>query len=185
MRRVDPNRQLLLGVAEALGDLRDELVFVGGCAPGMLLTDPAASGIRPTQDVDAVAAQATTRIEFHRLQERLAERGFAPDASSDVICRWRHRESGNIFDLMPTDESILGFTNRWYAEAIRTATNLELAQGVSINLISAPAFIATKLEAFIGRGQRDIYSHDLEDILVVVDGRPELVDEMRVALPEL
>ena len=39
-------------------------------------------------------------------------------------------------------------------------------------------FIATKLEAFHGRGAKDyLASHDLEDILSVIDGRAELVEE--------
>lgn len=34
------------------------------------------------------------------------------------------------------------------------------------------------LEAFIDRGGRDLFSHDLEDVLNVVDGRLEIVDEI-------
>ena len=48
-----------------------------------------------------------------------------------------------------------------------------------INLITAPAFIATKLEAFKGRGNNDfLASHDMEDIITVVDGRATLLDEV-------
>jgi hypothetical protein len=40
-------------------------------------------------------------------------------------------------------------------------------------------FVATKLEAFEDRGKGDyLESHDLEDVLSVVDGRPELVEEI-------
>jgi len=42
-----------------------------------------------------------------------------------------------------------------------------------------PLFIATKLEAFRGRGGGDVVtSHDLEDIVMVIDGRPELVEAL-------
>ncbi|BBI50690.1 hypothetical protein HORIV_31110 [Vreelandella olivaria] len=41
--------------------------------------------------------------------------------------------------------------------------------------------MATKLEAYKGRGNNDpLESHDLEDILNLVDGRPELLDEIRL-----
>lgn len=41
-------------------------------------------------------------------------------------------------------------------------------------------FVATKLEAFRDRGKGDILSSpDLEDIISVVDGRDELVSEVR------
>lgn len=47
-------------------------------------------------------------------------------------------------------------------------------------MISSPYFVAAKLEAFTQRGNRDFLgSHDLEDVLAVVDGRAELVDELR------
>jgi hypothetical protein len=40
-------------------------------------------------------------------------------------------------------------------------------------------FLATKLEAFAGRGRGDYQaSHDLEDIVALIDGRPELVSEI-------
>ena len=54
MRRDDPNREYLLVVADAIGDLCNQVVFVGGSVAGLLLTDPIADGIRATKDVDAV-----------------------------------------------------------------------------------------------------------------------------------
>ena len=40
-------------------------------------------------------------------------------------------------------------------------------------------FCATKLDAFAGRGKGDYQSsHDLEDLIAVVDGRVELVREI-------
>lgn len=84
-----------------------------------------------------------------------------------------------MLDVMPTDEDVLGFGNRWYHMAVRTAESVQLPSGRSIRLISAPVFLATKLEAFHGRGGGDfLASHDLEDVAVVVDGRPELANEV-------
>jgi hypothetical protein len=42
-------------VAQALDDLCEELVFVGGCAAGLLCTSPSAAPPRVTYDVDVVA----------------------------------------------------------------------------------------------------------------------------------
>ncbi len=180
MRTNDPNLPQLRRIAEALGDLREQLVFVGGSVAGLMLTDPLAEGVRATMDVDAIVEAG--RAAFYRLDEELAGRGFACDVSSDVICRWRHRESGLLFDLMPVDDEVLGFSNPWYAYAVETAESVEIAVGVSIRLISAVAFVATKLEAFASRGKGDfLSSHDLEDVLNVVNGREELVDEMHAA----
>ena len=93
-----------------------------------------------------------------------------------------HRESGVLFDLMPVDAEVLGFSNRWYPYAVQTAEPVELAEGVTIRLVTAVAFVATKLEAFVSRGRGDfVSSHDLEDVLNVVDGREQLVSELAAA----
>lgn len=185
MRPDDPNLPYMLLIADALGELREDMVFVGGCAAGLLLTDPAAEGIRATKDVDAIV-EAASLAQFYRVEEKLPACGFVRDADSGVICRWKHRDTGVLFDLMPVDPGVLGFSNRWYPEAVRTATRARLNERIEIRLIAAPAFIATKLEAFATRGKGDyLASHDLEDVLNVVDGRPALVDELRAAPAEL
>jgi len=80
---------------------------------------------------------------------------------------------------MPLDEKVLGFTNRWYKPAIEAAEEREILPGMTIKVISSPYFCATKLEAFDGRGAGDyLASHDLEDIITVIDGRAEIVDEI-------
>lgn len=180
----DPNRYLIAEMARVLGDLRDEMVFIGGCAAGLLVSDPAAEGVRPTTDVDAIA-EISTYGDYHRMEQRLTQRGFRPMPESGVICRWKHPDARGAFDLMPIEESVLGFSNRWYPEAIQTANPFELAADLTIRLISAPCFVATKLEAFVSRGKRDLFSHDLEDVLVVVDGRKELIKEMPAASSNL
>jgi len=50
-----PNLELLLTAANALRPLLPEIVFVGGCATGLLITDPAAAPVRRTYDVDVIA----------------------------------------------------------------------------------------------------------------------------------
>ncbi len=81
---------------------------------------------------------------------------------------------------MPTLEEILGFANRWYPLCVQTAQMTRLPSGAEIRVIQAPVFIGTKLEAFHGRGGGDyLFSHDLRDILSVVDGRESLLQECR------
>lgn len=180
----DPNIQLLELVAKALDELCEELLFVGGCAAGLLCTSPSAAPARVTYDVDVVA-EVVALSAYHALEEKFAARGFVRDMSPDApICRWR---LGKVeVDLMPTDERVLGFANRWYPLAHKSAVRTTLPSGRRIKLISAPAFLATKLEAFATRGRGDLMSsHDFEDIINVLDGRPEIVDEVALAGDEL
>jgi hypothetical protein len=53
--------------------------------------------------------------------------------------------------------------------------------GLRIRVVDAPHFCATKLEAFGDRGGGDLFHHDLEDVLAVVDGRAELRRELVAA----
>ncbi len=53
-------------------------------------------------------------------------------------------------------------------------------------MVLAPHFLATKLEAFDGRGKGDYRSSpDIEDIVAVLDGRPEILDEIKVSSDNL
>ena len=176
----DPNVARVEVVAAALGDLCEELVFVGGCAASLLIDTPSAPPIRVTYDVDVIAEVAALS-GYYALEKRFAERGFARDMSEGApICRWRVRDVE--VDLMPTDERILGFSNRWYPTAVASASSIALPSGRRIRLISAPAFLATKFEAFDTRGKSDVLiSHDLEDIVNVVEGRAVIVEEIAAA----
>lgn len=184
MQPNDPNLPHLRQVAEALGGLRERVVFVGGAVAGLLVTDPLAESVRATRDVDAVVN--ASRAMFHRIEEAVAARGFARDVGSGVICRWVHKASDVVFNLMPVQPEVLGFSNRWYPYAVESAVSVDLGRGAVIRRVSAVAFVATKLEAFASRGGGDfLSSHDLEDVLNIIDGREELINEMREAPPEL
>lgn len=174
------NLELLIVASKLLRPVLDDLVFVGGCATGLLVTDEAAAEVRPTFDVDAIA-EITSYVEYTTFGERLHKLGFTEDASEAApICRW---QNGQIkLDLMPLDERILGFSNRWYKPAMDAATEFEIEPGLRVRVVTAPYFCATKLEAFRGRGKGDyLASHDLEDLITVIDGRQELLDELRAA----
>lgn len=176
----NPNLELLTAAAKLLGPLVDELVFVGGCTTGLLITEEAIADVRPTVDVDAIS-EVTSYADYVNLSERLRALGFKHDTSEGApLCRWLH--SGITVDIMPLDERVLGFSNRWYESAIATAQVHELEDGLRIRVVTAPYFYATKLEAFKGRGADGyVASHDLEDLITVVDGRTQLLEELQTS----
>ena len=178
------NLDTLERVALRLGPLNDEVVFVGGAVTELLVTDPGAPEPRMTGDIDAIV-EVATRPQYYEFSAKLRAAGFSEDRSEDApMCRWV--VEGIKVDLMPLDEGILGFSNRWYSETIRSAVVRRLPGGTDIRVVTAPYFLATKLEAFAGRGAGDFAaSHDLEDFIAVVDGRPELLDEVRNAPGDL
>jgi hypothetical protein len=174
----DPNLDQLIAAADALRPLLPELVFVGGCVTGLLITDDAAGEPRGTIDVDAIA-EITSYAQYAQFGDRLRSLGFTEDSSEGApVCRWIQR--GTILDVMPLDEKILGFSNRWYKAAMRASVSKKLRDDLEIRMVTAPYFVVTKLEAFKGRGGGDFLgAHDLEDVVSVVDGRETLSAEVR------
>ena len=167
-------------MAHAMGDLRERVVFVGGCATGLLITQPWAADARPTEDVDAIVEVASL-ARYHALAHQLMQLGFKQTmAENTPPFRWYWNRMQ--LDLVPLDEKILGFANRWYTPGFAAAVNSMLPNGMQLRHLSAPYFMATKLEAFKDRGNNDVYlSHDLEDMISVVDGREELLVELIAA----
>jgi len=164
-------------VAAGLGSLVDEVVFLGGSATGLLIDDHAAPDIRASDDVDVII-EAATQHDYHDFSTQLRDKQFIEDQRDNApMCRWLYH--GIKVDVMPTDSSILGFTNRWYTIAMAAAEAKRLSNGIFIRMVTAPFFLATKLEAFYGRGNNDyIASHDLEDLIAVLDGRTSIVQEV-------
>jgi hypothetical protein len=178
----DPNRDHLIATARALGDLVDEIVFLGGSIVGLLITDPGSAPVRPTKDVDGIV-DPPSRLRYQQLTNRLETKGFRPDPDGPIC---RYIKDDLMVDMMLVNSEILSFSNRWYATAMQHHHTIVLEAGASIRVIDAPVFIGTKLEAFHIRGATDpMMSHDLEDILMIVDGRSELIAEIANTVPEL
>lgn len=171
------NLPLLKEMARGLDPLLPGLVFLGGATTELFFTTPAASEVRATMDTDVIC-EVTGRVKYFRLGARLRDLGFKEDTTPGApLCRWR--SDLGILDVMPTDEAILGFSNRWYHRAVETSVWTEIGEALRIRLVSPPMFLATKLAAFEGRGRGDLMrSHDIEDILAVVAYREELPREV-------
>src|SRR5262245_21789333 len=147
MSAANQNIFMLRRVAMALGPLREKVVFLGGATAGLLITDPAGTGFRPTKGVDVIV-DVNSRIAYGTvLRDQLLTLGFREDASKGApVCRWLLEDL--IVDVLPIDGAVLGFSNRWYPVAMATAVEVELPGGPTMRVVTAPAFIATKLEAF-------------------------------------
>jgi Nucleotidyl transferase AbiEii toxin, Type IV TA system len=176
--------ELIERAAAALGsELLREVAFLGAAAMPLWVTEPGAPPWRPTRDVDVVV-EVASRIDYYALGDRLKEQGFEEDSEAREICAWRHTPTALRLDVMPTEAEIIGFTNRWYGKALRIAVDYELPSETTVRAVPPPYLLATKLEAFKGRGRTPdgepdyMGSRDFEDIVALIDSRPELVDEV-------
>jgi hypothetical protein len=178
--------ELLELAAQALDPVLDEVVFLGGASITLWITDPGAPPPLPTKDVDVVLVDVTTLSAFYAFEERLRSLGFEEDRDAGIICRFRQLDSDLSLDAMPAEPSILGFENRWQAASIPHAVERELPSGARIRAASPPYLLATKVEAFKSRGRSAfLTSRDFADIIVLIDGREELVAEVLEAPNEL
>lgn len=133
-----------------------------------------------------MVCEVASRVKYHRLGDRLRERGLQEAIGEPVICRWRSTDPRLVLDVMPIDPDILGFSNPWYEEAISSAVTVVLDSGAEIRAAAPAALVATKLCAWKGRGGGDLLrSLDIHDVLALIDGRPELIEEVAAALPDL
>lgn len=161
-------------VNNALEELRDKVVFVGG-ATVSLYADSAAEEIRPTEDIDIIV-EIWARKDYFEIDEKLRKLGFINDQESGIICRYKI--DGLVVDVMPTQSDILGFTNKWYQPGFENSISYNLSES-EIKIFSPAYFLASKLEAFIGRGNLDgRLSKDFEDIVFVLKNRSSIWSEL-------
>lgn len=172
----DVNPVTLSVIAKKLDALGFNYAFVGGSIVAFLLDDPNLSPIRPTDDVDVIL-EVMTSVRYSDIEEKLRHAGFTHDVGPNApMCRWL---MGNItVDIMPTKQGGLGLNTQWFHEALETSTLMTIER-FQLRIITPVAFLATKLVAFTDRGNNDYYtSHDLEDILTVIDGRKAIASEI-------
>jgi len=174
------NIDMLQIVADGLGDLKDEIVFVGGAVAELYADDPASSDIRPTQDVDCTIELSSYK-EHTELEEDLRTKGFANDTSQGApICRWIYQDIK--VDVMPTDENVLGFNNQWYPGGVGNKIPKTLPDGSEIFVFPPEYYLAAKVEAHNDRGGTDLrQSHDFEDIIYILDNCTTILEDVRNA----
>ena len=176
--RVSENLAMLMRVVDRLGPLRERLVFLGGAVTELFITQPGGPGPRQTKDVDVVIDVVNLGEYSETLRDQLVALGLREDTREGApVCRWLLDDI--IVDIMPTRGEILGFSAKWYPLAYETATPFALPDGTVIRLVTPACFIATKLAAFGDRGRRNpTASHDLEDMIAVIDSRPEIIGDV-------
>ncbi|MEM9446635.1 MAG: hypothetical protein AAGA18_14935 [Verrucomicrobiota bacterium] len=162
-------------VSRKLDALGINFAFVDGGIIELLVDEPSLIDFRPTIDVDVIV-EAIGQYDYSRLEEKFREAGFENDTREDApICRWILE---NItVDIMPIEATNLGLNCRWFPEALTESITVKVQNlNTKLKVISQPYFIATKVEAFKDRGNKDFYaSHDIEDLITLIDGCSSIV----------
>lgn len=156
-------------------ELQDKVVFVGGAVVS-LYADRDVLGFRPTDDVD-ILVEVLNYKERTKLEEILRLKGFTNDIASGIVCRFMIK--GITVDVMPTNDSMIGFNSVWYEKGFINSISYRIDDMHTIRILSAPYFLVTKLEAFNGRGRGDgRTSQDFEDIVFILEQRSTIWNEL-------
>ena len=169
------NIAVVAEVAQALQDLKQEMVFVGGAVVSLYTDDLSADEIRPTQDID-MTLNIVNLKHWQNIQTQLGQLGFHPDPFGHAMCSYKYKDIP--VDIMSTEDGPFGSSNRWYKigfENLKTA----YAKDQEIKILTAPCYLATKFEAHNNRGHDYRTSHDMEDIIYVLDNRIHIVEEIK------
>lgn len=168
------NIAVVAEVAEALQHIKQDMVFVGGAVVSLYTDDPAADEIRPTQDID-MTINIINLSHWEKVQTQLGALDFHPDPFGNAICSYKYKDIP--VDIMATEDGPLGPANRWYKIGFENLWTSK-AKDQEIKILSAPCYLATKFEAFNDRGSDYRISHDIEDIIYVLDNRMGIVEEI-------
>lgn len=180
MKNATINRGVIKIIARALGELNEQVIYVGGATVGLYINDPAADDVRPTKDVD-ISLSIATIAELEKIREELTRRKFIQTAEDDVICRFRYAEVK--VDVMNTKAIGWAPANPWFAPGFALKEKVEVEEQI-IQILPLPYFLATKFEAYNGRGKNEPRtSHDFEDIVYVLENRTDIAEQI-ITAPE-
>lgn len=175
MKYANFNKEIVKKIALALGELNEQVIFVGGATVGFYINDPAADDLRPTKDVD-ISLSIASIVELENVRERLSQKGFIQTADDNVICRFRYDYVK--VDVMNTKAIGWAPANPWFEAGFEHKLRLTI-DDLHIFIIPLSFFLATKFAAYNSRGNHEPRtSHDFEDIVYVLDNRTDLVEEI-------
>ncbi|MFT6747508.1 MAG: putative nucleotidyltransferase [Glaciecola sp.] len=167
------NLKIIEKVASTLGELNNDVIYVGGAVVSLYVTDKGAEQPRPTKDID-ISVQISTYAQMDLLRIKLAEKRIFPSASGTVMYRYQFEDI--LLDFIPYEETPLGPTNSWLKPGFKKAYPVTIGN-IEIKILPVSLFLATKWEAFKSRGNDPRTSHDFEDIIYIIDNNLNLVDD--------
>lgn len=169
------NIEAIVKIAEALEELNDQVVFVGGAVVGLYVDDPGAEDVRPTKDVDVTVSIATF-VELEKLRKKLLEKGFKQSSEEKSICRFLYQ--GIKLDVMSTEAVGWAPSNSWFGPGFKHLERHKIG-AITVNLLPLSYYLATKFAAFHDRGGADPrFSKDFEDITYLLDNGTDLAESV-------
>ncbi|MEO0473028.1 MAG: hypothetical protein AAF206_25665 [Bacteroidota bacterium] len=179
-----PARRLqdLATLARAFEPVGGKTVFYGSAALAIYATSQAAPEIRSNRTVDCVLGRLAL-LDQQMPTQSMKQSAFELKKREGLITHWTYADIP--LRLLLCRNAAFVDQYRWLAEGLDYAESHEI-DGQSIRIYSPAYFLAAKMEAFDKEGKYDYrYSEDFEDILYLLDNRPEIVMEVNAAFYEV
>lgn len=185
MKNAIINNAIIERVANALGELNEKVIYVGGATVSLYINDPAAEDVRPTKDVD-ISIKVASFVELEDIREQLTDKGFKQSSDLDVICRFKLEDI--LVDVMATKPIAWAPANPWFEKGFEKLEKTKV-NDITIQIMPLTFFLASKFTAYHDRGGNDPrFSHDLEDIIYIIDNRTDwhqiLINEQDLEVKE-
>ncbi len=168
------NEEIIKKIAHALGDLNNQVVYVGGAVVSLYADDLAADDVRPTKDID-IFLEIASYGKLAMLQEEIAKKGFYPARGEGIMCRFKYEDI--LIDIMATKEVGWAQADIWFEPGMKKLEKFQIADK-SINILHISYFLATKFNAFHDRKDEARVSRHFEDIVYVLDNSINLVKDI-------
>jgi predicted nucleotidyltransferase len=168
MKNTIINKKVIQKVAHALGELNEEVIYVGGAVVSLYINDVAAEDVRPTKDIDISLSVATIN-ELEDFREKLTFKGFLQSFELNVICRFKLEDI--LVDVMNVNPISWTPANPWFKKGFENLEKIKIEES-TIQIMPLNYFLASKFSAYEDRGGNDPrFSHDIEDITYILDNR--------------
>lgn len=182
MKNTQINRRIIQRVATGLGELNDQVIYVGGAVVSLYVNDPAAEDVRPTMDIDISVSLASVGA-LEMLRQKLVDRGFVQSSEDDIICRFRFEDI--LVDVMNTQFIGWAPANPWFSSGFHARIPIDIEEN-RIYIMPFPYFLAYKVSAFLDRGYREPRtSKDLEDMVYLMDNRTDIEEVIATSTDEV
>ena len=176
------NKEIIKKVALTLGELNNDVIYVGGATVSLYINDPAADDVRPTKDID-ISLQILSIPQLEQIREQLVDKGFKQSADLGVICRFKLDDV--LVDVMSTKAVGWAPANPWFADGFNQRETV-LIDEIPVQIMPLPYFLASKFSAFTDRGGSDPrYSKDFEDIAYILNNRMDWHEVLIASEPEV
>lgn len=174
---LDNSYSLIEKVAQGFGDLNKKVFYLGGSTLSLYVSKYAAAQNRVVGEVDCILGSLALN-DYFQWEEWLTERGFVKEeAINHFQHRWRYE--GIPVNILARTRETLAYKYRWLDEGIFHAQSYPIAEGLSIRSFTPAYFIAAKIESFLNKAKGDFRtSEDFEDLMFVLDNRPQIVEEL-------